>query len=97
MSKPQWLSTNFVAPEMIDAMPVKIKGRMGSETRGILKVEDKNNDGQITVSASYNSSPFSDSNVPEKFYLTQQQLDDFLNKGSFCVLIAPPKKSEISN
>ena len=89
-SVPQWLSTNF-AREIIDMMPVTIKDKMAGEVKGHIQVEDDNGKGQWVVSANYNSSPFQGTNIAAKFYLTQEQLDDFVNKGAMCVLNVPAK------
>ena len=88
-SVPQWLSTNF-AREMIHGIPVTVKNKLG-EIKGRLEVEKDNGKGQLVVSAHYDSSPFPDEPRPANFYLTQEQLDDFVNKGAMCVLNVPAK------
>ena len=87
-SEPEWLSTNF-APEMIREMPVTVKDKFAGEIKGHLEVENDNGKGQLVVSAHYDSSPFPDEPRPAKFYLTQEQLDVFLDKGAMCVLNVP--------
>jgi hypothetical protein len=88
-SEPQWLSTD-IAPDIIRDRPVTVKDKMAGEIRAILKVEEKG-DGQIAVSAQYDSSPFPAMPKPSKFYLTQEQLDEYLSNAGSCVLNAPPK------
>ncbi|MGH7990510.1 MAG: hypothetical protein ACREDS_10025 [Limisphaerales bacterium] len=83
------LLTN-VAPEIIDAMPVTVKNKMGFEIKALLKVEEADKNG-LVILAHYDSNPYSDPISPDKFYLTQYQLDDFLNKGPKCVLDVPQK------
>jgi hypothetical protein len=85
------LLTN-VAHEIIDAMPVTVKNKMGCEIKAILEVEETGKNG-LVISAHYNSNPFGDPASPDKFYLTQYQLDDFLNKGPKCVLDVPQKNN----
>lgn len=87
-SEPQWLSTN-VAPEIIYLSPVTVKNKFGSELKWHLEVE-KNN-GLLKVSAKYNSSPFPNTVNPATFNLTQEQLDEYLDKGAKCVLNVPTK------
>ena len=88
--EPEWLSTNF-DPQMIHIVQVKLKDKMVGEIKGHLEVEKDDGKGQLVVSAHYNSSPFAGTDSPSKFYLTQEQLNDFLNKGAMCVLNVPLK------
>ena len=76
-----------------DGLPITIKTRLGGETKGFLAVEEINDDGQIRITASYNSSPFANTQILEKFHLTQEQLDEYQVKGANCVIAAPPKNS----
>lgn len=87
------LLTN-VAREIIDAMPVTVKNKMGFEIKGLLEVEEADKNG-LVISVHYDSNPFSDPISPDKFYLTQYQLDDFLNKGPKCVLGVPPNPAVV--
>ena len=90
MSDQQWLSTEF-PKEMIHALPVTIKRKMGFEVNGNLNVEDVNKEGEMIVSVNYNSNPFEGSVQLSKFFLTQEQLKDFTEKGARCLLIEPEK------
>jgi len=86
-SEPQYLSTDF-PPEMFHGIPVKVKNKLG-EIEGRLEVEKDNGKGELVVSAHYDSSPFRDEAHPAKFYLTQEQLNNFAKKGAMYVLNAP--------
>ena len=88
-SEPQCLSTDF-PPEMFHRIPVKVKNKLG-EIEGHLEVEKDNGKGELVVSAHYDSSPFRDDPRPAKFYLTQEQLNNFAKKGAMCVLNVPSK------
>jgi hypothetical protein len=92
-SEPQYLSTGF-PPEMFHRIPVKVKNKLG-QIEGHLEVEKENGKGELMVSAHYDSSPFRDEPHPAKFYLTQEQLDDFEKKGAMCVLNAPAKSNAL--
>ena len=89
-SEPQWLLAN-VAPEIIDLRPIKVKDKHLGEVPGHVKIENVDEKGQLQVSANYNSSPFANTHVPKKFYLTQAQLDEFLDTAAKCVLNVPAK------
>jgi hypothetical protein len=89
-----WITPNpSFDPDSFTGLPVKIKIPWnGSEVVGTLKLEKRNDGGQIQISASYNADPFPNRSDLRSFYLTQDQLDEFHNRGASCVLIAPPKK-----
>ena len=92
MNDEQWISPDGTFdPDSFDGLPVTVKARFGGESKGLLTIEGKNDKGQIRIVASYNSSPFGNTQVLEKFHLTQEQLDEFQIKGASCVLVAPPK------
>ena len=94
MNNKNWLETNF-DPKFLDVMPVKIRTNMGVETNGVLSVDNYDpKKGKVIVSASYNSSPFSNMVTQKIFLLTQEQLDEFQNKGADCILIAPSNPSK---
>ena len=80
-------------PDSYDGLQVKIKTRFGSDTMGAIKLEKRNSDGQIQLSASYNADPFPNSVNLRTFYLTQDQLNEFHDRGASCVLIAPSQKA----
>jgi hypothetical protein len=88
-TEPQWLSTN-VAPEIIHLSPITIKDKMGGKRKGHLQVEQNN--GLLKISANYNFTHLENKVVAAKFYLTQEQLDEYLDKGEKCVLNVPVKK-----
>jgi hypothetical protein len=88
-SEPQWLSTN-VAPEIIQDMPVTVKDKLGFTIKAKIIVEKKEK-GLIVLAVQYDSSPFPDMPKPSKFYLTQEELDEYLGNAGSCVLNAPPK------
>jgi hypothetical protein len=88
-SEPQWLSTD-VSPDIIQDRPVTVKDKSGCIIKAKIVVE-KNEKGLILVSAQYDSSPFPDLPKPSKFYLTQEELDEYLGNAGSCVLNAPPK------
>jgi hypothetical protein len=93
MTNEAWITPDgSVDPTFFNALPVKVKTRAGHEDKGWLTVQEKNDEGQIRILATYNSSPFANTVSPETFYLTQEQLDDLQKRGANCVLIAPPKK-----
>lgn len=86
----EWLTpdTSF-DPNSYDGLPVKIKTKFGTEVLGTLKFESKNEREQIKVKASYNRNPFPDGIANKSFCLTQDQLNEFHDKPTSCVLIAP--------
>jgi hypothetical protein len=88
-SSPTWLSTKGVAPEMIRARNILVKDKTGREIQATLEVEQVNKQMDVIVSANYNSSPFSNSVSFAKFYLTQEQFDEFVDKGAKCILQVP--------
>lgn len=88
-SEPKWLSAGNVSPDMIRGRNIKVKDKTGREISAHLEVENLNAKGEIVVSANYNSSPFQGTVAFATFYLTQEQLDDFLVKGPNCVLGVP--------
>jgi hypothetical protein len=85
----EWLTpdTSF-DPNSYNGLPVKIKTKIGTEVVGTLKFEGENGRKQIKVKASYNRSPFPDIIENKSFYLTQDQLNEFHDKPTSCVLIA---------
>jgi len=89
-SEPQWLSTNFDLVSL-RGVPVKVMDGAGREIIGHLEIENEHENGQIKVSANYDSSRMVGTVVWAKFYLTQAQLDEFQNKGAMCILIPPFK------
>ena len=87
MNKP-WISPDTgTDPTIFDVQPVIIRHRIAQEVKGVLHLESVNDKGQILIFVTYNSSPFSDMVRNEVFYLTQEQLAEYQNKGPNCILI----------
>jgi DNA polymerase sigma len=77
-------------PDSYNGLQIKIKiPRIGSEAMGTLKLEKRNDNGQIQISASYNANPFPNTSDLRTFSLTQDQLNEFHDKPTSCVSIAP--------
>ena len=90
--KGEWLTLDgSIDRRFFDGASVKIKTKMDSETSGLLAVETVNEEGQIILSASYNSSPFPNTIVNEVFCLTQKQLNELVKNGASCILAGPRK------
>ena len=95
MNNEQWISPDGTFdPSFFDNLPVKVETKMGTVPNGWLTVEEINaKEHKIRIFASYNSSPFQNTVVLKRFYLTQEQLNEYQIKGNSCVLKAPDKKS----
>lgn len=91
------MNDNWIKPEgsidpiIFDNMPVTVRTKIATEVKGTLHLDGQNDEGQIKLFVSYNSSPFANTVRNEVFYLTQEQLIQYQYKGPECVLIAPRK------
>lgn len=94
MSDENWISPDKATdPTIFDGLPVIVRARVGQEVQGKLHLKDRNHDGQVVIFVSYNSAPFPDMCRNETFFLTQDQLDEYQEKGSACVLVPPMQQS----
>ena|SRR3974377_132393 len=85
-SVPHWVSTKLNPDKQIFAKQVFVKDRTGRKMKGHLEVETANGKGQIVVSAIYNSSALPSSVALAKFYLNQEQMDEFERAPEHCIL-----------
>ena len=72
---------------IIDSQPVKVNTVMAGQKTGTIKPTLVRALGNIvTVEVQYDASPFEDMPKPKSFFMSQRELDDYMVKGSRCVL-----------
>jgi hypothetical protein len=72
---------------VIDGRPIKVNTMMAGQKTGTLKVTLVRAVGNIvTVEVQYDASPFPDMPRPKSFFMSQRELNDYMDKGSRFVL-----------
>jgi len=72
---------------IIDSQPVKVNTVMAGQKTGTIKPTLVRALGNIvTVEVQYDASPFEDMPKLKSFFMSQRELDDYMVKGSRCVL-----------